>query len=81
MQTLQTKANVSVLLTKCYKAGFAILLAQTAFAAEKANEEAKTETRDPHEPTMMKNIIMAGMIVAGIALVFTANKKPEVKIV
>ena len=44
MQTLQTKANVSVLLTKCYKAGFAILLAQTAFAAEKANEEAKIET-------------------------------------
>lgn len=28
----------------------------------------------------MKNVIMAGMIVAGIALVFTANKKPEVKI-
>jgi len=29
---------------------------------------------------MMKNIILAGMIVAGIAVVFTANKKPEEKI-
>lgn len=81
MQTLQTKANVSVLLTKCYKAGFAILLAQTAFAAEKANEQAKVETPPTQEPNIMKNVIMAGMIVAGIALVVTANKKPEEKIV
>jgi hypothetical protein len=56
------------------------MMAQTAFAAEQANEEVKAAPKDPNEPNMLKNIVLAGMIVAGIAVVFTANKKPAVEI-
>jgi len=50
------------------------MLAESTFAAEQAKEESlPTEDR-----TMMKNIVLAGMVVAGIAVIFTANKKPAV---
>lgn len=52
------------------------MLAESTFAAEQAKEEAvPTEDR-----TMMKNIVLAGMVVAGIAVIFTANKKPVVTV-